>query len=50
MEDVTVNLDTGIVDVEVKAETMVDALELFPQLVAAVKGAGFEAEPSIPGL
>mmetsp|Transcript_26964 Transcript_26964/g.51387 ORF Transcript_26964/g.51387 Transcript_26964/m.51387 type:complete len:163 (-) Transcript_26964:281-769(-) len=50
VKDVAVDLDTGVVEVEVKVATMIDALELFPGLVSAVTAAGFEAEPMLAGI
>ena len=43
--DVKVSLEEKKVSVFVTCDTMMDGLAMMPELVEAVKGAGFEAEP-----
>eukprot|EP00238_Polyblepharides_amylifera_P007254 CAMPEP_0196584866 /NCGR_PEP_ID=MMETSP1081-20130531/48782_1 /TAXON_ID=36882 /ORGANISM="Pyramimonas amylifera, Strain CCMP720" /LENGTH=85 /DNA_ID=CAMNT_0041906231 /DNA_START=321 /DNA_END=578 /DNA_ORIENTATION=+ len=48
VKSVEVNLEDGVVEVEVAAETIGDALEAYPALIFAVTEAGFEAEAMLP--
>lgn len=47
VSSVAVDLDSGKVEVGVKAADQIAALEALPALVAAVQAAGFDAEPLI---
>jgi hypothetical protein len=42
---VSVCLDTKLASVEVQAPSQIDALQMLPSLLQAVKDLGFEAEP-----
>ena len=42
---VSVSLDTKLASVEVQAPSQIDALQMLPNLLQAVKDLGFEAEP-----
>lgn len=44
---VNVNLESKMACIEVEAPTMIDAMNMLPGFVEAVKGLGFEAEPHI---
>lgn len=42
---VTVNLETKLAQIEVKADSQMDALSVMPKLIQAVNDLGFEAQP-----
>lgn len=44
---VNVSLESHVASIEVQADTMIDALNMMPTFVDAIKDLGFEAQPHI---